>query len=319
MIYLGIDIGGTSVKFGVVLENGNLVYFNQVDTRELVSEFGFLHGLRREIELVIRNYPALKGIGIGVPGYLSADRKTVLDVVAIPSMNDLNLVEELQEMYPRLEIRMENDANVAALGEYHFGELGDIENFMLVTLGTGVGSATILNGKLFTGGNGNAMELGHVPSRNNKTLEQNIGQQQITSYVMKNLNGRRKTILKAPGIDPAGVYNAAVQGDGFAASVFNYAGELLGEALATSIRILDIDTVMVGGGMGGAFQFLQPGIVRSLRRYLSKYYWKNMNVITASLGAKAGLLGAASLVMHGNGNTNTPINSLNHDAVEESK
>lgn len=122
--YLGIDISSAIVKYGVVLENGNLLYSNQIETIELESE-GFLMGLRAQIELVIRNYPSLHGIGIGMSGYSDEDVRKAITIVGAQCVSIPNLLKQLQLWYPRLQVQIDTDIDIVALGEYRFGEGAD--------------------------------------------------------------------------------------------------------------------------------------------------------------------------------------------------
>jgi glucokinase len=131
---LGIDVGGTSVKFGIVNPEGEIFYHKKFDTVQWVKQQGFTPSLIKEIKVYADEYPQLKGIGIGFPGLLSADRTKVLLLPNIPSVTDLPIVEILKAEFPQLMIRIENDAKCATLGEYYFGENKGSDNFMLITL-----------------------------------------------------------------------------------------------------------------------------------------------------------------------------------------
>jgi glucokinase len=113
------------------------------------------------------------------PGSRRRDRTTLIEITAIPEIDGIAIVPDLKARFPDHDFYLENDANAAALGEYYFGEDKLPEDYIFVTLGTGIGGAAIIDKKVFKGGGGNAMEPGHVPSKNGKVLERNIGKKEL--------------------------------------------------------------------------------------------------------------------------------------------
>jgi glucokinase len=211
----------------------------------------------------------------------------------------VNIKDAFEKRFPGLEFFLENDANAAALGELYFSHNRNSlpDTYAFVTLGTGIGSAAIIDKKVFTGGDGNGLELGHICSRNNLKLEQNIGKQGIIALIGKRLaeyQGETMVSRNEP-ISATKTVVAANSGDEFARSVFFEVGEVLGEGLVALIRILDIKTILIGGGLSAAFEFMEPGIKKVLNDKLTPYYLNSLDVRLAALGNDAGLLGAASL------------------------
>ncbi|MNY20886.1 Glucokinase [compost metagenome] len=196
-----------------------------------------------------------------------------------------------------MDIFLENDANAAALGELHFAKKTIPGTYGFITLGTGIGSAAVIDRRIFTGGDGNGLELGHIPSRNDKTLEQNIGKQGIINLIGQRLDeySGPTLISREEPISATKTVLAANSGDEFARKVFFEVGEILGEGLVSFVRIMDIKTIIIGGGLSAAYQFIEPGIKKQLQYYLTPYYLKAIDIRLASLGNDAGLLGAASL------------------------
>jgi glucokinase len=184
------------------------------------------------------------------------------------------------------------------LGEYYFGDDKDIpEDYIMVTLGTGVGGAAIIDKQVFKGGGGNAMEPGHIPSKNGKVLERNIGKNELLDLANNMRNSYiGKTRLPADGtISTTGLVAAAAEGDELALQVFGQVGEMLGDTLVSMIRLLDITTILVGGGLSASFDYILPAINKQLDHWLTPYYLKTLVIKKATLGNDAGLLGAASL------------------------
>jgi glucokinase len=296
---LGIDIGGTSVKFGIVSGEGQIIHHQKFDTAEWVNHHGFIESLIAEIKNCRVSFPEIKGVGIGFPGLLSADRRKVIMLPNIPSVENVPVMDLLEKELPGLLIKIENDAKCAVLGEYHFGENKGLDNFMLIALGTGVGSGAIINRKIFLGARGNAMEIGHIYLPDGKTLEQHVGLNHLFEYASEVISKAPEdsTKLKGTALSGVSLYNAAKAGDVNAIAIYNYAGNLIGETLTSVIRVLDITTILFGGGISEAFEFIVPSVKQRLTKNLPPYYSKDLILKKASMRNDAGLLGAAALIM----------------------
>lgn len=298
-LILGVDIGGNHVKIGFVDGQGHIHEFQSYSTAEMVATGDFPRRLRETIAYKLISHDHVRRIGIGLPGMINKDRTVPLEITAIPQLNGYPLWQELHEAFPTSRIELENDANAAALGEFYFGKEVMPGNFLFITLGTGIGSAAVIDGKIFTGGDGNGLELGHILSRDGKKLEQNIGKQGILTMATERLaEYRMETMI--PRDEPVSATRMVVcanEGDDFSRGVFDTVGEILGEGLVAAVRIMDIKTVVIGGGLSASFNFVKPAAERVLRQYLTPYYTDELQIMLATLGNDAGLLGAASLCM----------------------
>ncbi|MFT4031603.1 MAG: ROK family protein [Siphonobacter sp.] len=296
--YLGIDVGGTNVKMGLVDSvTGKISNFYSHDTLSWRQSGHFEERLGDAIALQLLDHPSVTRVGIGLPGMINSKRTTPLEITAIPELNNVPLVEYLAKRFPGVAFFLENDANAAALGEFYFGEEKIDENYIFITLGTGIGGAAILNRRVFTGGGGNAMEPGHIPSRNGKVLERNIGKNELLALAEKMRSEYRgETLLPSDGtISTTGLVAAAAENDVLALQVFEQVGEMLGEGLAALIRILDINLILIGGGLSASFEFIMPAVMAKLNYWLTPYNLNSLKITKATLGNDAGLLGAASL------------------------
>ncbi|UBM57384.1 ROK family protein [Marinilongibacter aquaticus] len=296
--YLGIDIGGTNVKMGIVdASTGTISNFYSHDTGSWRKSGQFVKSLGDAIAIQLKENPEVEKCGIGVPGLITRDRQSLIEITAIPEINGVSVIPELEKRFKGKKFFLENDANAAALGEYYFGEQGVPEDYIFVTLGTGVGGAAIIDKKVFKGGGGNAMEPGHIPSKNNKVLERNIGKVELLNLSNSMRSSWTKaTVLPDDGsISTTGLVAAAADGDKLALAIFDEVGTMLAEGLVTMIRILDITTILIGGGLSASFEYIMPAIKKQLDFWLTPYYTKNLNIKRATLGNDAGLLGAASL------------------------
>ncbi|GAB3565698.1 ROK family protein [Spirosoma luteolum] len=296
--YLGIDVGGTNVKMGIVdAGTGKISNFYSHDTDSWRQSGHFIDRFGDAVALQLLANKDVKHVGIGLPGMLNRERTVPLEITAIPEIDGLPMVDILSKRFPGTQFFLENDANAAALGEYYFAEEKINENYIFITLGTGVGGAAIINKKIFTGGDGNAMEPGHIPSRNGRVLERNIGKKELLELAnLRRSEYTGTTQLSADGdISTTGLVAAAAEGDALALRIWEEVGEMLAEGLASLIKILDIKQVLIGGGLSASFDYILPAIHRTLDYWLNPYYKNGLAIKRATLGNDAGLLGAASL------------------------
>ena len=296
--YLGIDIGGTNVKMGIVnSETGQISNFYSHDSESWRKSEHFEERLGEAIAIQLIEHKNITKVGIGLPGMINLARTIPIEITAIPELNNVPMVDILEKRFPNVDFFLENDANAAALGEFYFGEERIQESYIFITLGTGVGGAAIINKKIFTGGRGNAMEPGHTPSANGKVLERNIGKNDLLgmAHVMRKSFTGESQLLDEEEITTTGLVAAASEGDVLALQIFDKVGELLGESLCHLIAILDINHILVGGGLSASFDFILPSMKRTFTYWLTKYHADGLNITKATLGNDAGLLGAASL------------------------
>ena len=296
--YLGIDVGGTNVKMGIVEANtGKISNFYSHDTISWRQSGHFVERFGDAVALQLLANKDVKQVGIGLPGMLNRERTVPLEITAIPEINGVPLVEMLTKRFPGVQLFLENDANAAALGEYYFAEEKITENYIFITLGTGVGGAAIINKKIFTGGDGNAMEPGHIPSRNRRVLERNIGKKELLELAIQRRKEYKGETQLPDGedISTTGLVATAAEGDELALQIWAEVGEILGEGLAALIKILDIKHVLIGGGLSASFDYILPSVNKTLDYWLNPYYKNGLAIKRATLGNDAGLLGAASL------------------------
>jgi len=293
--YLGIDVGGTNVKFGVVTKNGKLQKKTKYPTLELRESKNFINVFVQKIKDQLKENSQIKKVGIAVPGLISKDRRSTVFMANIPEFNKVDLLSILEEKIPNISFFLENDANAAALGELHFSKSAVPDDFLFLTLGTGLGSGAVIDGEIFKGGNGNAMEAGHVITSNGKTAEENMGKKAIVAKALSKIRKGKKTSLKAKGLDTKAIVIAALEEDKVAVKVFEKVGKTLGETLVSLIRVLDIDTVLIGGGVSRVFYIIEENMNKELKKRLPKYYADKLTIKLASLGNDAGIIGAAAL------------------------
>lgn len=295
--YLGIDVGGTNIKCGVINQSGEILHQIKHHTPTLRQSESFLNGLMAIIGSLLQDFPDITHVGLGLPGTLNKTRTHTIELPNIPELNDCPLYEQLKHHFPSHAFVLENDANAAALGELYFSGKEMPADFLFVTLGTGVGGAAIIDNLIFKGGDGNSMEIGHMMSEGGQRLEQLIGKSGIIQMAMDGINklGNQTILSNMLPITTKALVDAAALNDACALQIFQRMAHLLGEACVSMIRVLDVKKIYLGGGISASFPFLYPHLMQVLQQNLTPYYVKDLEVREAILGNRAGILGAASL------------------------
>jgi glucokinase len=315
MLAIGIDLGGTTIKGALVHREKGLIDQLAIDTE---AGKGLQHTLDR-IALAInmtaeRAHGAeIAGVGIGAPGVISFDRKSVSNPPNLTGWTKVHLASEITERtgYPAL---LENDANLMALGSARYGIGKNYNSFIMLTLGTGVGGGIIFNNELFRGTTGGAAELGHViidyngPESNSVTrggIEAYLGQRFLSHHAALIIKEHPDNDLfkqfdgNFSGLEPLHLSQAAENGNELAKSILAWAGEKLGYAIVNYIHILDIRTVILSGGVARAGNLIiEPAKKTALSRLMPPFH-PGFNIIYEDLGNEAAMLGAAALAFDG--------------------
>ncbi len=302
--FLGVDVGGTHLKIGLINREGEILDFQKEDTtfyRE--HTFGFGPKFIEELGKYFDKYPNVKHVGIGLPGLISKDRDTTLEIPAIPALNGFELKDGLMKSYPNHEFFLENDAAAAAIGEFHFGKNKPSDSFLFITMGTGIGSAYVLDGHVFKGTRGNALEMGHMLSRDNARLETLIGRRGILNIMERMIKDYPELVgdLADEELGMHLLVRKANEGNELALKVFEEVGQILGEALVSTVRILDVTEIYFGGGISAGLEFMMPSLKERLNTNLTQYYTQSLQLKKATLENNAGTLGAAALCFMGSG------------------
>lgn len=300
--FLGVDVGGTHLKIGYVDRAGSILEFKKEDTtpyRDHRDGFGpyFIKGLAK----YLAKYPKVEKVGIGLPGLISKDRSCALEIPAIPDLNGFSLKKGLEEAYPSHQFFLENDAAAAAIGEFKFGKGNTPNNFLFITMGTGIGSAFVLDGQVFKGSRGNALEMGHMLASGNAGLESLIGRKGILRIMERMIAAYPEKAGKLVGADLGThlLVDTAKEGNEVSLLVFKEVGTIMGEAIVSTIRILDVTDIYFGGGISAGLEFMMPSMDHTIRQYLTSYYVKDLKLKKATLENNAGTLGAAALCFMG--------------------
>lgn len=306
----GIDVGGTTVKLGLFSTAGELLDKWEITTR--AENFGenILSDICEAMEAKLAekeiSLDDIEGVGIGLPGPITNDG-TVLQCVNL-GWGTFNVEEKLSEMFRGIKVKAGNDANVAALGEAWQGGGKDYDDIVMITLGTGVGGGVIINGKIITGYNGGAGEIGHMHVDDNETDSCNCGRkgclEQFTSAtgvvrlakrLMNNTDKETKMREFGENITAKDVFDLAKEGDAGANEVVETMGTYLGTAMSHIAVVVNPQAFIIGGGVSKAGQFLIDAIKDKYRETCFAACG-DAAVHLATLGNDAGMYGAAAMI-----------------------
>ena len=305
----GIDIGGTKIAGGVVDEDGTVV--EQVRVESPATDVEAIEDAVAELVGRLASRHEITAVGIGAAGYVDSRRTKVMFAPNL-AWRDVDLKAEI-EQHVDLPVVIENDANAAAWGEFAFGAGKNVDDFLLVTVGTGVGGGIVLDGKLHRGAFGVAAEIGHmrvVPGGvmcgcGNRGCLESYGSGTALVRTTREAADERtllaRNLIDRAGGDPAAIDGplitaAAQDGDPFAIDQLADLGTWLGEGIASLAAVLDPATVAIGGGVSEAGDLLLEPIRAAFRRQLTgRGHRPVAEIVLAELGNKAGLIGAADL------------------------
>lgn len=310
---IGVDLGGTSIKVGVVSKEGKIEKKISVDTLADGGPDIVIHQIKKGIDQVIEKYlKQIVGIGIGSPGVVAAKKGMVEHPPNLPGWEKVPLGKIIEKEY-KIDTFVENDANAAAVGELIFGAGKGIDNFIMVTLGTGVGSGLIIDGKLYRGETGAAGELGHITidykgpkcnCGNIGCVETYVGNNYMVERVSAELGNHAESKIfelldnNLGQLSPKIICDAANGGDPYAKSVVIETGKYLGYGLASVVNLLDISKIIVGGGVAGFGKLLFDSIQDTIKERTLKSLKDRIEVLPAKLKNEAGILGASALVFY---------------------
>lgn len=308
---IGVDIGGGSVKLGLVSSDGKLLARSSFLTpRKTKHHFlDVLCAHIRDLQATARQRGlAISGVGVGAPGAIDVERGFVYFFPNIDGWENTPLKQILQT-HLRLPVFVDNDANAMALAESYFGAGKKAKSMIALTLGTGIGGGMVFEGKLFHGSHFSAAEMGHLIINENGPLcacgtrgcvEAYVGTSYFVREIEKRLKKNKKSILhkwlkQGKKLSPQLVGEAARAGDALSGQMWRDVGQKLGTALTGLINILNPDTIVIGGGIAENWPLLYKPLVRTLNKKAFPIAARSVKVVRAKMGQEAGLIGAAAL------------------------
>ncbi|WP_439506268.1 ROK family protein [Sediminibacterium sp.] len=309
---VGIDIGGTGTKYGIVDRVGNLLFSGEMSTRNHSEVMPYIEELYQNIAPLIEQAGGagrIKGIGIGAPNG-NFYKNTIEYAANLPWKGIIPFGKMVEDIF-KLPVVLTNDANAAALGEMMYGAAKDMNDFIMITLGTGVGSGIVANGKLIYGHDGFAGELGHniiIPdgryhegTGKRGSLESYASATGVRLSAIEFLEKSDKPSLlrdiPTDKIDSKKVYEAAIEGDDLAKEIFDYTGKILGMALANFVMFSSPEAIVLFGGLTKAGDFILKPTREHMEANLVEVFQNKVKILVSHLKeSDAAILGASALV-----------------------
>ncbi len=312
--FVGIDLGGTNIKFGIVSERGKVLQKAVLSAQANLGRKAILSNMNKAVEesLAFARRKKLKigGIGVGSPGTVNLDTgKIEGSCPNLPQMVGVNLKKSLSKNF-KFPIYVDNDANVMALAESKFGAAKGYKDALCLTLGTGIGGGIILDGKLFHGSNFAGAEFGHMTICYSGRkcncggigcLEMYASAPAMVKDAKWLLRRNRESIIRkliqedASKLTTEVIFKAEKKGDVLASDVINQACAYLGAGIASAVNLLNPQVVVIGGGVSEGGQSFIHRIEKEVKRRAFPSATKNLKVVKAKLGNDAGFIGAAML------------------------
>ena len=323
---LGVDIGGTNTVFGIVDARGQVVASDSIKTLKYSRFEDYIEDLHSEISRLLKANDAedkIQGIGIGAP---NANYYTG-EIQSPPNLpwGTVPMAEMVSKAFPGVPVAITNDANAAALGEMTYGAARGMKDFIMITLGTGVGSGIVVNGQLVYGHDGFAGELGHVIMKRNNgrvcgcgrtgCLECYCSATGVARSAREFLEVRTEPSmlrnLDIENITSKDVYDAAVAGDKLAKDIFDYTGNIMGEAFADMIAFSSPQAIVLFGGLAKSGDLLLKPLQASLDANVMPVFRGKTKILLSELKeSDAAVLGASALGWEAKYRAETPAANL---------
>ena len=310
---VGIDLGGTNVRLALVSFDGDILYKVRYPTRVGDGLESIIGKLSEQIAESCNQGHEVKAVGIGTAGAVLFEEGIVTSSPNFPDWKDVELKAHLEhglEKEKPLRVVVDNDANAMALGEAWRGVAKGLDSMICFTLGTGVGGGIVLGGKIWRGALGMAGEVGHItidpegPDCNcgsRGCLEAYASATGLSKWVRFALTGGDGSMLRevaesVNGVIPAReIYECAIKGDRLAGDAWKWFGWALGIGVADVISVLNVEIVVIGGGVGRAWELFSDAMLREVRSRVYSMAGSSTQVQPAMLGDDAGVLGAAKM------------------------
>jgi len=310
---IGIDIGGTNLRGAVVDSKGKIL---KRYSKSSEADVGISNLINNLIDLInnLRADFKITGIGVGIPGILDSKKGIITQAPNIKNAVNYPIIKVLNSrIKPRLPIFIENDANLAALGEYKYGDGKDVSSLIMITLGTGVGGGIILNGEIWKGTHGMAGEIGHIKiypggSKCNcghrgclesysslvgikNMIKKGVTENKINKKLLERIKSTKQDKL------PELFYEEAKNGNRFSKQLWGKFGKALGIGISSLTNLLNVEIVVIGGGIANAWQMFIPSTKKAVKENTLIGPYKKLKISKSKLKGAAGILGAASLIL----------------------
>ncbi|HDY90496.1 MAG TPA: ROK family protein [bacterium] len=314
-LYVGVDLGGTNVRSGLADEEGNILSRDKRKSLPRVSAEAPVKQIVDSITEVVRQggitFSDIQRVGIGSPGPLSAKEGKILKAGNLPHWVNFPLAAVIKERVG-VDVCLQNDANLFAYGEWWKGAGKGFDDFFALTLGTGIGGGAVCGGKLLTGFNDNASEIGHTSIDYNgpqcwcgqrgclELYSSATGIVRLTKDALVNEHVKSSLEIfrdKPDELTSKIIFEAANSGDEFAKSMFDKAGYLLGLGIVNALNFLNFQRVAIGGGLAESGDFIFEPARRALSDRGFSSYNHLVSIVPAAIPNEAGILGAVKMVI----------------------
>lgn len=307
---IGVDVGGTNIKIALVDREGHISYSNSIPTR---AEMGYeytISAMKQAIKDLMTETKtdknSIEGIGFGFPGQIDYKNGIVKNAPNIPGWVEIPITSTMEKEFG-IPTKVDNDVRCAALGELNFGAGKGCQNLVCITVGTGIGSGLIVNGKLVRGASNAAGEIGHIKLQmtggpicgcgDTGCFEAFASAPSIVAMAQDYIKGGKSTKYREFGeITSYSVAQAALEGDGVAKRIFNIIGEYLGIGLASVVNLLNPEKIIIGGGVAESGDLLFNPIRKVISERTLEISGSAVEVVPAKLGNTAGVIGASLLI-----------------------
>lgn len=312
-MFIGIDLGGTTIKAGIVDTKGNILLQDSLPTSPSKGFEFVVSSIKKIIKNLVTNssipMEQLKSIGIGIPGLVDYSTGNVIYCTNL-SWENVPLADKLKESF-KVPIHVENDANVAALAESLFGSTKGVSNSVFMTLGTGIGGGIIIDNKLYSGSHGAGSEIGHMLVGDNfyncncgkngclETFASATAINKYGAYIIE--KSHKHTIIKdmcngdADQLSAKIVFDAAKSKDEIAIDIISRMTKYLSIGIVNIYNLIDPDIIAIGGGVSKAGDFLLDILKVEVNKRVFNSNVKYGDIVLAKLGNEAGIVGAAFL------------------------
>ncbi|MCL5674502.1 MAG: ROK family protein [Candidatus Omnitrophica bacterium] len=305
---IGLDLGGTFIKVGLVQETGEIIKKAQFPTK---ADEGKKETVIQQMKNAVSSVweQGINGIGIGTPGVVD-NEGVVFEAPNLPGWNNLQLKKIFEERF-KVPVVVENDVNSITWGEYLFGAGKGCRTIICLTLGTGVGGGMVIHGKLFRGAKYSAAELGHI-SIDYKgprckcgsigCVERFVGRDYIIERAVHEIREGKETLIyqlasqKIENITPKIISEAYKKGDKIAGDIWIDVGICLGAMLASLVNAINPDRIVIGGGISHAGEILFETIKKTIKERSFRVLSENVEVVPAELSIDAGIISGAALI-----------------------
>lgn len=310
--YVGIDLGGTNTKIGLLNIEGDILKSSIIKTlssegvdKTMERIWGVIQELAKETNI---NVEDIKGIGMGIPGPVE-EQSIVAFFANFPWRTNVNIKEKLEKI-TGIETKLDNDANIIALGEAKYGAAKGSKSSVTVALGTGIGGGIYVNGMLISGFKGAGGEIGHMKIVKEGRLcgcgqrgcfEAYASATGLIREAVSRLTVNKQNLLytmiegNIAGLEAKDIFDAAKEGDAFSLDLVDYEAEYLAMGIANILNIINPETIVLGGGVALAGDILLNPLRKKLEKYALPVTLEDLKIVQGILGNEAGIKGAVGL------------------------